>query len=67
VTAVDLEQEAAPDGEAVQETQETSGEAGDTRSRRRIPGPILVVGLAFAAGVVLAKVLAWKSDVRARD
>jgi hypothetical protein len=64
VTAVDLEQGAAPDGEAM---HETSGEAGETGRRRRIPGPILVVGLAFAAGVVLAKVLAWKSDVRARD
>jgi hypothetical protein len=52
--------------EHVQETGQTEAQSNGRRSRRRGPSPFLFIGVAFVAGVVLAKMLEWRTDVEPR-
>ncbi len=64
MTAVELEQQAAREADA---TPPESPETDEQPTRRRGPSPLVVIGIAFVAGVVLAKVLDWKSRADAGD
>jgi hypothetical protein len=52
--------------EQVQEIGQTEAESNGRPPRRRGPSPFLFIGVAFVAGVVLAKVLEWRADVEPR-
>jgi hypothetical protein len=52
--------------EQIQETGQTEAESNGRPSRRLGPSPFLFIGVAFVAGVVLAKVLEWRTDVEPR-
>jgi hypothetical protein len=43
--------------------------AGDAKPKRKGggPSPFLVIGIAFAAGIVLARILDWRNDADPRD
>lgn len=51
----------------VEEEAVEQAEASEPKARRRGPSPLVVIGAALVAGVVLAKVLDWKSRVDAGD
>ena len=64
MTAVELEQQAAREADA---TPPESLATDEPSMRRRGPNPLVVIGIAFVTGVVLAKVLDWKSRVDAGE
>jgi hypothetical protein len=61
--------EAPTDQKPAQGTVAPSGPQLGTRPRpgRGGPNPVLVVGLAFAAGILLAKVIDWRGHAHPRD
>ena len=59
---------ARTDGEAVPDAAAPSGpQPGKRRKHRGGPSPLLVVGIALAAGIVLAKVVDWSGRGHADD
>ncbi len=60
--------EARTDGEAVHDAVAPSGPPPRKRPKQRGgPNPFLVVGIALAAGIVLAKVVDWRGRGHADD
>jgi hypothetical protein len=55
------------DPQVVEEEAAEQAGAPEPNARRRWPSALIIVGAAFVAGVVLAKTLAWKTDVDAGD
>ena len=37
------------------------------RGKKAAPSPFLIVGVAFAAGIVLAKIIDWRGHAHPRD
>lgn len=59
--------EAPPAPSASQETAPPKPQPERKRAGRRGPSPVMIVGAAFVAGILLAKVVDWRGHAHPRD